>query len=267
VEQDKLSKINQQGWDQAVYQAWVNRHGLPIEYAKKLKENPEKAISHYLKYMGDVKGKKIANFLGSKGSKAVAFALLGADVTVVDISKENRKYAIELAKEANVNIHYIVSDVLNIPAEQTLKEFDYVLLENGVLHYFIDLHALFKVVSKTLKSGGSLILRDYHPFVSKIINVNKGQLSANGNYFDKGLMDVDVAYSSLINEKDRSSLKKIKIRKWNMGEVVTSIAKTGLHITSLEEEEGNRWVFPKESPKEIENRMPGLYTLTAKKID
>jgi len=265
VEQDKLSKINQQGWNQAAYQAWINRHGLPIEYAKELKENPEKAVSHYLQYMGDVRGKKIVNFLGSKGSKAVSLALLGADVTVVDISKENRRYAIELAKEANVNIHYIVSDVLNIPAENILKEFDYVLLENGVLHYFIDLLPLFTLVSETLKKGGSLILRDYHPFVSKIIKVNNQQIIANGNYFDKELIEVDVAYSSLLNEKDRSSLKKNKIRKWNMGEVITTIAKTGLLITSLEEEEGNRWVFPKESPEGIENRLPGLYTLTAKK--
>ena len=151
--------------------------------------------------MGDVKNKKIANFLGSKGNKAVSFALLGAEVVVVDISEDNKKYAIELAKEATVNIKYIVSDILEVPEDEGLMDFDFVLLELGVLHYFVDLLPLFKVVYDSLKPGGQFILRDYHPFVSKLVNVEEGEMIANGDYFNKEVMEEDVAYSFLFRRK------------------------------------------------------------------
>ncbi len=38
--------------------------------------------------------------------------MLGADVTVVDFSSENKKYALELAKASEVQIQYVLSDVL-----------------------------------------------------------------------------------------------------------------------------------------------------------
>lgn len=215
--------------------------------------------------MGEVKGKRIANLLGSKGNKAVSFALLEADVTVVDISYENRKYAMKLAQSADVSIDYIVSDVLNIPKEKQLSDFDYVILELGVLHYFVDLKPLFKVIYESLKPGGKLVLRDFHPIVSKLLSVSDRQLIANGDYFDTSLMDVNVAYGDLLAKNEQDSLKKNKIRKWTLGEVVTSMVEAELTIRSLEEEAGIRWAFPKESPENIEDHIPGLFTIIARK--
>ena len=200
MDQKVVSQTNQIGWNQSAYQAWTNRHGTPKEYAQKLIESPTDSVAHYLQFMGDVKNKKVANFLGSKGNKAVSFALLGAEVVVVDISEDNKKYAIELANEASVNIKYIVSDILEVPKDD-LMDFDFVLLELGVLHYFVDLLPLFKVVFDSLKPGGQFILRDYHPFVSKLMSVNEGEMIANGDYFSKEVMEEDVAYSFLLPEK------------------------------------------------------------------
>jgi hypothetical protein len=39
----------------------------------------------------------------------VALAFLGADVTVVNFSVENQKYALELANAAGVRIRYVLS--------------------------------------------------------------------------------------------------------------------------------------------------------------
>ena len=100
---------------------------------KKLMEDPLREVDHYLPYIQSPEGKRIINLLGSKGNKAVSLALLGADVTVVDISASNAKYANELADAAGVSIEYVVSDVLHV---QFSESFDIVLLELGVLHYF-----------------------------------------------------------------------------------------------------------------------------------
>src|SRR5690606_23410 len=85
-------------------------------------------------------------------------------VNVVDISEENRLYAMQVAAATGVNIDYICSDVLNIPNEETLGEFDIVLMEFGVLHYFTDLNSIFTVVRRRLGENGRFILTDFHPF-------------------------------------------------------------------------------------------------------
>jgi 2-polyprenyl-3-methyl-5-hydroxy-6-metoxy-1,4-benzoquinol methylase len=265
MNQQSISKINQIGWNQSAYQAWVNRHGAPEEYARVLKAEPERTVSHYLNYTGDVNGKKIINLLGSKGNKAVSLALMGADVTVVDISEGNKRYATELAETAGVHIHYIVSDVLNIPAEDQLSNYDIVLLEVGVLHYFTDLNPLFELVYTLLKPGGRFILRDYHPIVSKLLSVKNNQVAAAGNYFDHGFKEVEVAYSFLLSEEDRVKLKKNTIRRWTLGEVVSAVIRAGLNLESLEEEAGIRWAFPQDSPEGVEDRIPGLFTILAEK--
>ena len=72
-------------------------------------------------------------------------------VNVVDISEENRLYAMQVAAATGVSIDYICSDVLNIPNEETLGEFDIVLMEFGVLHYFTDLNSIFTVVRRRLR--------------------------------------------------------------------------------------------------------------------
>ena len=60
-------------------------------------------------------------------------------------------------------------------------------------------------------------------------------------------------------------MKKVTIRRWTLGEIVTAISNAGFRINYLEEEAGVRWAFPADSPEGIENKMPGLYTLIATK--
>lgn len=264
LNQQQLSTANKKGWSAAAYEAWTNRYGTPQEYAKKLMQNPAREVAYYLPYIQNLQGKRIINLLGSKGNKAVAFALLGADVTVVDISESNAKYATELADAAGVSIEYIVSDVLEITPSQS---FDVVLLELGVLHYFLDLKPLFQLISGLLKNGGTFILRDYHPLYTKLLATDDPKFKANGDYFFEEIIEDTVAYSSLLDKTKQETLPKTLIRRWTLGEIITEVAGANLHIEKFTEEHGphQRWVFPSSAPDRIEERIPGLYTLIATK--
>jgi 2-polyprenyl-3-methyl-5-hydroxy-6-metoxy-1,4-benzoquinol methylase len=57
------------------------------------------------------------NLMGSHGHKAVALALLGAAVTVVDVSPGNATYARAVAAAAGVELEYVVADVLQLPPD------------------------------------------------------------------------------------------------------------------------------------------------------
>jgi SAM-dependent methyltransferase len=260
MNQIEMSEINRIGWSQFAYEAWQDRHGTPKQYAKKLKENPEKPIRYYLDELGDVRGKRILNMLGSKGNKAVCFALLGADVTVVDISPENQRYALELAEEAGVFISYLVADALDID-ENELLTFDIIILEMGVLHYFLDLHPLFYKVKKLMNENSVFILRDYHPFISKVLDFEKSTLAVEGDYFNDACIEVEVAYAHLLAETQRQDLKKNVIRRWTISETINALINSGLSIQQMNEDKGIGWAFPNGAPHGIENRLPGTYAI------
>ncbi|HJP32386.1 MAG TPA: methyltransferase domain-containing protein [Candidatus Latescibacteria bacterium] len=140
--QHEHSQANRTAWSHRAYEAWTRGYGTPQEAAAKLKADPEHVMRETWQHFGSVEGKSVANLLGSHGRRAVTLGLLGADVTVVDISEENRRYALELSKAAGISIDYIVADVSAWDAEPFAGRFDFVFMEYGILHYFVDLGPL-----------------------------------------------------------------------------------------------------------------------------
>ena len=253
--QEELARANKAAWETKAYQAWVRQYGTPQELAKDLKQKNKHYLRYWLKYIGDPAGKKIINLLGSHGRKAISLALLGADVTVVDISAENQSYALQVADAAGVTIDYICSDVLSIPNEEKLEAFDIVLMEFGILHYFTDLSSIFSVASRRLRRGGRFILTDFHPFARTWMNTDNFK-QPTGNYFDNKIKEEEVAFSKLLPEEERNNLGKVLVRGWTLGEIISEIANASLFLRSF-----------KEIPSPTDSRFPEFYTLIADKIE
>ena len=108
-------------------------------------------------YLGQVAGKRICNVQGSHGRIAVALAYLRADVTVINFSQENQRFALELAAAAEVSIDYAVCDVLKAADLNGACDFDVLVLELGILHYHQDLDLFFAVMRKLAVRGGTLV--------------------------------------------------------------------------------------------------------------
>lgn len=212
--------------------------------------------------MGDIKEKRIVNLLGSCGKKAIPLALLGADVTIVDISEQNKNYAMEVAKEAGVNLTYIVSDFLELDIAEICNSFDVAYLEGGILHYFEDLDKFSKKIYSLLKVGGKLVLNDFHPIrkifkVRDIFDYRDDALELTGDYFEDTLQIGEVAHEKFFKENERINFPKCLLRYWTMGEIITSFASAGFIIEKLIE--GPRF----DSHKNI----PGEFTLIASKLE
>jgi 2-polyprenyl-3-methyl-5-hydroxy-6-metoxy-1,4-benzoquinol methylase len=253
---------NEEAWNQENYDAWVQRFGTPSEAALKIKHDPIKPLSViYSKFEG-VDGKKIMNLMGSNGNKAVALAVMGANVTVVDFSEGNRSYALELAQEAGVKIDYILSDVLKLSEGQLTGDYDIVFAEMGILHYFTDLNPFMNIIYKLLGKCGRVVIRDFHPVSTKLISsrgstakVRKHKIT--GDYFDTSLEEKEISFSKYLNEKQET--QKVLLRKWNLGEIVTAVANQGLFIKSLQEE-------PNLSSESFDKGIPKTFTLVAEKL-
>lgn len=248
-------------WQQETYNAYVKKYGLPEEAAQKIIRNPQKILEPIYQYFGDVDGKNISNLMGSMGQKAVALSILGANVTVFDISPGNQQYALELAKACNCTITYEICDVLKIDLEKYGDKSDLAFAEMGIIHYFQNLDIFFRNVNALLISNGKFILRDFHPVSTKLIS-SRGSTAkvrkhkVTGDYFSTALEEQEVAFSKYAEE---AVVEKVKLRKWTLGEVVTALARAGFLVNELREE-------PNLSSEVFDSGIPKTFTIVCTKI-
>ena len=95
---------------------------------------------------------------------------------------------------------------------------------NSVYSIIFRFKTTLSKIATLLKEDGMLILRDYHPVYTKLLGVDHPSFRANGNYFDEELIEEDVAYSILLTEAQKESLPKTTIRRWTLGEIITTLA-------------------------------------------
>ncbi|WP_426348572.1 class I SAM-dependent methyltransferase [Alloiococcus sp. CFN-8] len=242
------AKKNKTAWEYRAYEFW-NSRGTPEEIAEQLKVDPLSKLKLHKKYFKNIDGMKVANVCGSNGRKAVPLALLGADVTIFDISEENKRYAKELADCADVNIKYEVGDFCEVSMDIFKNSFDMAYTEGGILHYFSDLDIFMNTIYELLKPKGQLILSDFHPL--RKIN-SDGQ--TEGDYFDSRIFNGAVAYKKFFNEKEQSSFPDCSLRFYTLSEIINSVIRAGFTIKEFNEH-----------PNYENEKLPGLFTIYAVK--
>ena len=115
--------------------------------------------------MGDLRGKRLLDVGAGLGESSVYFAMLGAEVTAIDISPGMVKCAVELGKLHGVEITGVAQsgEDLNVPA----NHFDIVYVANTI-HHVTDKDRLFEQIQTALKPGGRFFSFDplaYNPVI------------------------------------------------------------------------------------------------------
>ena len=193
--------------------------------------DPIKELKRYAAYFDTYEGVRIANICGSCSKKAVPLAVLGADVTVFDISADNRRYAMELAAAADTSIVYEVTDVLAIDLDTYGKYFDVVFMEGGVLHYFHDIDAFMNTMQAILKPGGKMICSDFHPFTKIMDALDFGQPTMS--YFSTEVFEAEMPHARFFDETIRAQIPKCLYRKYTLSEMINSVLRAGFTLTHL----------------------------------
>jgi ubiquinone/menaquinone biosynthesis C-methylase UbiE len=241
---------NKNAWEYRAYEYWLKTEGLPEECAKIIMENPMARLKQHGKYFCNINGLKIANPCGSSGRRAVALAVLGADVTVFDISEENKKYALELANYSYVKLDYIVGDLYDIDMSVYGNYFDMLYLEGGILHYFHDIDKFMETLFLMLKPNGKIILNDFHPF-RKVMPINFFKSSVE-DYFETNIHNGNVAYKDLLDKEENEEFPNCSLRLYTISEILNSMIKSGFTIKEFNEE-----------PSWTNKKLPGEITVYA----
>lgn len=248
---EEYSKQNKRAWEYNAYDFWC-RNCSPQERAKADVQNPIGQLRRYANYFEKYENVKIANICGSCGKKAVPLAVLGADVTVFDISEDNKRYAEEVAKAANVKIDYQVCDVLEIDRNVYADSFDIVFMEGGVLHYFHDINEFMRMMNSLLKKGGKMICSDFHPF-TKIMDT-LGLQQKTMSYFSTDVFEGEMAHARFFDEEIRKKMPLCSYRKYTISEIINSVIRNGFTLKQFDEH-----------PAWENERVPGEFTLVAVK--
>ncbi len=249
----KHSTRNKAAWEYRAYEFWCSQ-GSPKQKAEYIMKDPKTRLRYHQKYFEDIENLKISNVCGSNGRIAVPLALLGANVRVFDISEENKRYALELAECAGVQIQYEVGNFYDVNLKKYSSYFDMTYLEGGVLHYFHDINSFLGKLFSILKSGGKLILSDFHPF--RKINLNGSSMMSvsqtEGDYFDTHTHYCNVAYKSFFPEEEQNLFLDCSLRFYTLSEIINSVIKAGFVI-----KEFNR------HPNFENKKLPGEFSIYA----
>lgn len=249
---EEYSKQHKKAWEYNAYDFWVTHAGTPAERAKEDMAAPEKMLRKYARYFDRYEGIRIANICGSCGKKAIPLALLGADVTVFDISEQNRQYAMETAEAAHVCLHYEVCDVLEIDLEKYGSSFDVVFMEGGILHYFHDIDEFMRIMYSLLKPGGKMICSDFHPFTKINDSLKMGMPVMS--YFSTDIIEAEMAHARFFEDEIRRQMPKCSLRKYTISEILNAIIRSGFTLKQFDEH-----------PSWEDDRLPGEFTAIAVK--
>ena len=249
---EEYSRQHKKAWEFDAYNFWTEHNGTPAERAAQDVADPVAMLRRYAAYFDRYEGVRVANICGSCGKKAIPLALLGADVTVFDISEANCRYATETAAAAHTHIAYEVCDILEIDPAKYGGYFDVVFMEGGVLHYFHDIGRFMRIMHALLKPGGKMICSDFHPFtkISDSLHLEKPTVS----YFSAEITEGEMAHARFYDDEIRRRIPKCSYRRYTISEIINGIIGSGFRLTRFDEH-----------PAWEEKDLPGEFTAIAVK--
>lgn len=176
--------------------------------------------------LGELTKKRVLHISCGTGEASAQLADLGAVVTGVDPSEER----LEVARERAPAILWVAAEPDALPRELKRERFELVYCAPGTLAESDDLDALVRGIRNALRPGGDLLLYDEHPVAGAV----DGLMHWRDSYFGDG--------------------------RWRLGQVVSAVARAGLHVRALEEYPARHG-----NPRRHDARVPAEFLLYARR--
>jgi len=257
---NEFTRSNQKGWDGLAGVHYRNYH------IQKLLDGKPLLCDLIRTEVGDVRGKSLVHLLCHIGTDTLSWALLGAQVTGIDISPESLKYARLLAERMSIQADFIEVDILEV-IDRVDRKFDVVFSSTGVLCWMPDIQIYARTVRHLLKDGGFFYLLDGHPFRNVFLD-EKGEngptTTVQGDYFRKSAW----RYAGMGDYTDPQVMIPEPSYEWDwtLGEVVTAFCEAGLRIEFLHE--FPQYFYNGYTPYDVEEekveRFPCTFSLKAR---
>ena len=158
---DEVAQYNQARWKALVEaDALFTRPNLELNL-----ESARQRVDSAGK-LGDVRGKDVLCMAGGGGQQSAAYALLGANVTVFDLSEQQLERDAQAAEHYNLEIKIVQGDIRDLFC---FDESSFDIVDNAYSINFVpDAVAVFRQVTRVLRNGGIYHFSCANPFVTGI---------------------------------------------------------------------------------------------------
>jgi SAM-dependent methyltransferase len=146
------------------YKEWFDSDNYLKVYSHRDETEAERLVNLIVNNTNFVSGSKVLDMACGSGRHSIIFASKGYEVTAIDLSKNLIATAEANAKEQNVNIEFVNSDILEFNSN---KKFDLTVNLFTSFGYFDDDEDNFKIIQKAFD-----LLTDRGMFVIDYFNKN-----------------------------------------------------------------------------------------------
>ncbi|MBN2015462.1 class I SAM-dependent methyltransferase [Candidatus Dojkabacteria bacterium] len=152
---------------------WESLAAANALFTKPVKDLTKKQSREYIdpeNILGKIEGKQVLCLAGGGGQQSIAFALLGADVTVFDISPAQLDKDLNTSRKYNVELSIQQGDMRDLSCFGK-KKFD-IIYQPFSLNFVPDCSLVFREVSRITKSRGIYTFMCSNPFFTGITEKN-----------------------------------------------------------------------------------------------
>ncbi len=160
----EIIKANREAWNQATLVHQKARKGsLKDKFKEKGFSTLDEIETARLNEIS-LKDKDVAQLCCNNGRELLSILNMGAKSGVgFDLSDEVIKEARELAEIAGLDCEFVRTDVYDI-GKKYHNRFDLIYITIGALYWLPDLDSFFRITNKLLRSNGTLLIYEEHPF-------------------------------------------------------------------------------------------------------
>lgn len=203
----------------------------------------------------DIKGKNVLCLASGGGQQSAVFGLLGAKVTVVDISEGQLVGDRKAAKHYGYKVTTLQADIRDL-SNLSEKSFDLVYQAPSI-GYIPDVKQVYSEVARVLQSGG-LYRADAQNPLSQFVD----ETSWDG----KGYR-ISVPYA--VKKQQRAENKDVVEFRHYLDDMFNGLIKCGFMIEQVEEAPRDLYQSKHDKPGSWGHSLrylPGLFTILARKI-
>jgi SAM-dependent methyltransferase len=264
---EKLHRINEVAWDKvaAKYEP-DTEHDVVL-----LQSGRTSLLDHETRILGDLSKwcDRAVHLQCSHGLDTLSLWKLGArEVVGIDIRSAMLTLARRKAELLSAPAIWIHSDVLETSTE-LYETADLVYTGKGAIPWIMNLKRWAEVVTRLLKPGGMLYIFEGHP-LNWLWEPDASEFQIRedgGDYFSsEPRVNRDFPGRAISPvERGRAQAWQAFERQWTLGDIVTSLAATGLKLEHLEEHTEHYWLQFPNIEKDVFRRLPHSFSLVMRR--
>jgi SAM-dependent methyltransferase len=231
---DEVAKYNVERW-----RALVEARALYTRPLLNLDETSARELVDPRGWLGELSGRRVLCLASGGGRESAAFAVLGARVTVFDLSEEQLEQDRRAAEHYRLEVETVRGDMRDLSALDA-EAFD-VVSHSYSLNFVPDSGAVFREVARVLRAGGLYRFMCANPFVMGLSSRDwDGEGYALREPYVEGAAIEGVDEEWVYKSEGCEKISPPREYRHGLGTLVAGLFENGLHIERVSEDENIR---------------------------